>query len=449
MDSNNATHRLCWMRHVAPDRRIWLSAASGGKSLRILSGGGASLITALVFLDSIAHRDQSVLALTFNFLPFAWYLTIACLESVLQVMLVTRLATDAFGILTISLVFLAAVLGLVCIFHSLYFKFCIKRRCYPQLNYFNGPWISRIFLILVSIWWGFGEIIRLSYLKPKIFSNQAWQKNICKFYVLSNLGFAEPSMFLLLSFLLHSALQKREFGTLSPRWNRKTLFYVLLCCFPILSMHFALVSFGPKYSNQVNSAKKRNISRFFRYVDSSSDGDTICMYPLLSTTILAVLYVLLSCYIIWICTRLLNLVINKGLRRRIYVLVMPVIFLPLRVALIALSVLPPPGNALYEGIVFLAFLVLLSSIAVGIFMLVYFPVADSLALRNVGHVEIEGIPYDDFYYDGASLMANQSHQGVFRNSDESLVRHSTPFQSLSLEGFPASEATKADFRMGL
>ncbi|XP_042416250.1 uncharacterized protein LOC122005315 isoform X3 [Zingiber officinale] len=75
--------------------------------------------------------------------------------------------------------------------------------------------------------------------------------------------------------------------------------------------------------------------------------------------------------------------------------------------------------------------------------------ADSLALRNVGHVEIEGIPYDDFYYDGASLMANQSHQGVFRNSDESLVRHSTPFQSLSLEGFPASEATKADFRMGL
>ncbi|XP_074578802.1 uncharacterized protein LOC141835269 [Curcuma longa] len=341
---------------------------------------------------------------------------------------ITRFATDAFGILTISLVFLAAVLGLVCIFHSLYFQFCIRRRCYPQLNYFNGPWISRIFLILVSIWWGFGEIIRLSYLKPKIFSNQAWQKNICKFYVLSNLGFAEPSMFLLLSFLLHSALQKREFGTLSPRWNRKTLFYVLLCCFPILSMHFALVSFGPKYSNQVNSAKKRNIARFFRYVASSSNGDTICMFPLLSSIILAVLYVLLSGYIIWICTRLLNLVINKGLRRRIYVLVTPIISLPLRVALIALSVLPPPGNALYEGIVFIAFLVLLSSIAVGIFMLVYFPVADSLALRNVGHVEIEGIPYDDFYYDGASLIANQSHQDVFRNSDESLVRPPHPFR---------------------
>lgn len=46
--------------------------------------------------------------------------------------------------------------------------FCIRRRHYPQLSYFNGPWISRIILILVSIWWGFGEIFRLSFLKPII-----------------------------------------------------------------------------------------------------------------------------------------------------------------------------------------------------------------------------------------------------------------------------------------
>ncbi|URD75599.1 hypothetical protein MUK42_36555 [Musa troglodytarum] len=40
-----------------------------------------------------------------------------------------------------------------------------RRRQYPQLSYFNGPWISRIILILVSIPWGFGEIFRLSFLK--------------------------------------------------------------------------------------------------------------------------------------------------------------------------------------------------------------------------------------------------------------------------------------------
>ncbi|KAG6535501.1 hypothetical protein ZIOFF_000501 [Zingiber officinale] len=346
----------------------------------------------------------------------------ACSTSRL-VMLLTRLTTDVFGILTISLVLLAVVLGLVCIFHSLYFQFCIRRRHYPQLNYFNGPWVSRIILIIICIWWGFGEIIRLSYLKSKIVSDQAWQKTICKFYVVSNLGFAEPSMFLLLSFLLHAALQ--ESGTLSPRWNRKTLSYVLLCCIPILSMHFALVSFGPKYNNEVSSAKKRNIAKFFRYVGSSSNGDTICMYPLLSTIILACFYVLLIGYVIYICTRLLSLVINQGLRRRIYVLVTPVIILPSRAALLSLSILPPPGNWLYEGIVFLAFFVLLSSITVGVFMLVYFPVADSLALRNVGHVETEGIPYDDYYYDGVSLISNQTHQDVI--SDESPMRASIPF----------------------
>ncbi|WOL14287.1 hypothetical protein Cni_G23067 [Canna indica] len=351
----------------------------------------------------------------------------------------TRIATDAFGVSTISLVFLTVVLGLLCIFRSLYFQFCIRRRHYPQLSYFNGPWISRIILILVSIWWGFGEIVRLSYLKSRIFSDKSWQKNVCKFYILSNLGFAEPSMFLMLSFLLHAALQKRESSTLSPRWNRKTIGYVLLFCLPILLMQTVLVIFGHRFSNEVNSDKRRKVKKFFACVSSSTDGDSVCMYPLLSTIILGGFYALLICYITYVGIRILSLVINKGLRRRIYVLMASVLFLPLRAVLLGFSVLPQPGNLLYEGIVFLAFFLLLCCAMVGIFMLVYFPVADSLALRDISHVEIEGIPYDDYYYDGASLIANQSHQGVSRNSIESPKHVSISFHSINMDGFQASE----------
>ncbi|CAL9149739.1 unnamed protein product [Musa hybrid cultivar] len=350
------------------------------------------------------------------------------------------LATDAFGVLTISLVFLTATLGLLCIFHSLYFQFWISRRHYLQLRYFNGPWVSRIILILVSIWWGFGEIVRLRFLHTRLFSSQAWQRSICKFYILSNLGFAEPSMFLILSFLLHASLQKRESDTLSRRWNRKSLVYVLLFCFPIFIMQIAIILVGAGFSNEEQSDKKISISKFFTCASSLTDGDTVCKYPLLSTIILAGFYALLICYVTYVGTQMLSLVINKGLRRRIYVLIASVILLlPLRALLLGFSVLPSPGSLLYEASVFLSFLMLLFCTTVGICTLVFFPVSDSLALRDIGHAGIRGMPYDDYYHDGALLIVNQSHQRPSRNSDESAKSGSTSFCSINLGGFAASE----------
>lgn len=354
----------------------------------------------------------------------------------------TSLATEAFGVSTISLVFLTAALGILCIFRSLYFQFCIRSRHYPHLSYFNGPWISRIILILISIWWGFGEIVRLSFVRSRLFSDQAWQKSVCKFYILSNLGFAEPSMFLMLSFLLHAALQKRDSGTLSPWWNRKTLGRMLLFCFPILLMQIAVILIGPRFINEENSDKRTRIAKLFRCISSLTNGNSVCMYPLPSTIILGGFYAILISYITYVGTRLFSLVINKGLQRRIYVLTTSILFLPLRAVLLGISVLPPPGNLLYEAIVFFAFLMLLFCIVVGICMLVFFPVADSLALRDNGHSEIEGMPYDDYYYDGASLIASQNHQEESRNSPESAKHGSMSFCSMNLDGSASEDINK-------
>lgn len=363
------------------------------------------------------------------------------MESVFWVMPLTRIATDAIGVVTISLVSLTAVLGLVCIYRSLYFQLQIRRRGFPQLSYFNGPWITRITLILVAIWWGFGEIVRLTFLKEKgrPFSSQPWQKNVCKFYLLSNLGFAEPSMFFMLALLLHAALQKRASDTLSQRWNRKTISYVLLSCLPIFIMQFVLILVGPKFNNE-KSGKRTKMSKFFACTYSLTNDNSVCTYPLLSTIVLGIFYALLICCVMYVGTRLLSLVINKGLRRRVYVLMSSVIlFLPFRVLLLGFSVLPSPGNLVFEAIVFLAFLMLLFCTVVGICMLVYFPVADSLALRDIGHIEIEGMPYDDYYYDGASLIANQSHQETGRNSDASAKRGSISFRTMIKDESPQTQ----------
>ncbi|XP_008795310.1 uncharacterized protein LOC103711086 [Phoenix dactylifera] len=341
----------------------------------------------------------------------------------------TRIAADAFGAVTISLVSLSAILGLICIYRSFYFQLQIHRRSFPQLKYFNGPWITRIALILVAIWWGFGEIVRLTFLKEKgrPFSSQLWEKNVCKFYVLSNLGFAEPSIFLMLAFLLYAALQKRESDALSQRWNRRTMSYVVLSCLPIFIMQFVLILVGPKFNNE-KSGKRTKMSKFFSCTYTLTNDSSVCTYPLLSTIVLGIFYALLISCVAYVGTRLFSLVINKGLRRRVYVLISSVIlFLPLRVLLLGFSVLPHPGNLVYEAIVFLAFLMLLFCTMVGICILVYFPVADSLALRDIGHIEIEGMPYDDYYYDGVSLVNNHGYQDTSRNSDASTKRGSVSF----------------------
>ncbi|KAK7853265.1 hypothetical protein CFP56_036429 [Quercus suber] len=132
----------------------------------------------------------------------------------------TRFSADAFGVVTICLVALLILLGLLCIIYSFYFRSRIRSQGFIQLSYFSGPWIIRITFILFAIWWGFGEVIRLSLLRRAL--NLKWQETVCKCYIVSNLGFAEPCLFLTLVFLLRAPLQKMELGILSRSWNGKT-----------------------------------------------------------------------------------------------------------------------------------------------------------------------------------------------------------------------------------
>ena len=360
------------------------------------------------------------------------------MESVLRVMPLTRFSADAFGVVTICLVALLILLGLLCIIYSFYFRSRIRSQGFIQLSYFSGPWIIRITFILFAIWWGFGEVIRLSLLRRAI--NLKWQETVCKCYIVSNLGFAEPCLFLTLVFLLRAPLQKMELGILSRSWNGKTAGYIILYCLPMFLLQLFVILIGPWLHREKSSERK--LPSYFTAATERVDNITICTYPLLSTIFLGIFAMILTAYLFWLGSQILRLVINKGLQKRVYTLIFSVSsFLPLRVLLLGLSGLFRPEEFLFQALVLLAFLALLCCAGVCICMLVYYPVADSLALGNLQDMEAARRRVDDdLLNDTISLIANQSHLeesgriSPSRNSDASTKRGSISFRTLAKDG---------------
>ncbi|KAM4126111.1 hypothetical protein ACB094_01G364200 [Castanea mollissima] len=347
----------------------------------------------------------------------------------------TRFSADAFGVVTICLVALLILLGLLCVIYSIYFRSRIHSQGFNQLSYFSGPWIIRITFILFAIWWGFGEVIRLSLLRRAI--NLKWQETVCKCYIVSNLGFAEPCLFLTLVFLLRAPLQKMELGILSRSWNGKTAGYIILYCLPMFLLQLFVILILP----QLHRESQRKLPSYFTAATERVDNITICTYPLLSTIFLGIFAMILTAYLFWLGSRILKLVINKGLQKRVYMLIFSVSsFLPLRVLLLGLSVLVKPDPILFQVLVLLAFLALLCCAGVCICMLVYYPVADSLALGNLQDIEARR-RVDDDHNDTISLIANQSHLeeesgriSPSRNSDASTKRGSISFRTFERDG---------------
>ncbi|XP_047322831.1 uncharacterized protein LOC124926617 [Impatiens glandulifera] len=319
-----------------------------------------------------------------------------------------NIVADSLGVLTICLVGLLVLLGLFCIIYSFYFHRQIHNQGYIELGYFSGPWIVRITFILFVIWWGFGEIVRLNFLRGegRILNSVdiKWQEDVCKGYIISNLGLAEPCLFLTLAFLLRASLQKRsaDLGSLSRKWNGKTAGLVVLYCFPLFVLQLTVVLIGmKKLKDRVILPPQYTLAN----INRRGNNDTIvalCTYPLLSIVLMGVFGVILTAYFVWTGRRIVKRVINKGLRKRVYTLIVSISSLfPLRILFLGLSVaVSKPEEPLFEALSFLGFLSLVVCAVVNMLLLVYYPIADSLALRkrSGGGMQEEDIE---------SLIANQ------------------------------------------
>ncbi|KAF9603543.1 hypothetical protein IFM89_037024 [Coptis chinensis] len=352
----------------------------------------------------------------------------------------TRLIADAFGVVTICLVSLSVLIGLLCILYIVYFRYRIRSQGYSQLGYFNKPWIIRITFILFTVWWGFGEIVRLSLLRHESrvihAFDRKWQEAVCKYYIISNLGFTEPCLLLTILFLLRASLKRREFGASCQKWNGKTVCYILLYCLPMFVLQLTVVLTGARFNSGKNNSWK--LRHYFTSTAAASQTDSsiaLCTYPLMSTILLGLYATLLTGYLCWLGKRMLSSVINKKLQRRVLFLISVSILFPVRVILLGLSVLSRPEHVTFEVLVFLAFLALLGCAGLCIYMLVYCPVADSLALKGLRDLETGRRPLDN-HHDAVSFAGNQyllevsSTTSGGRNSDDSTKRGSISFRTM-------------------
>ncbi|KAJ6389802.1 hypothetical protein OIU77_028011 [Salix suchowensis] len=337
----------------------------------------------------------------------------------------TSAAADAFGVVTICLVAILILFGLLCIAYSFYLRSRVRSQGYFQLSYFSGPWIIRITFILFVIWWGVGEIIRLSLLRRKGRVLNAldykWQETICKGYIVSNLGFAEPCLLLTLVFLLRAPLQKMESGILCRKWNGKTAVYVVLFCLPMFVFQLLVILIGPQLRKDKSGSKR--LPHYFTAsathgMQNAASDIALCAFPLLNTILHGVFASALTVYLFWLGRRILKLVINKGLQKR----VQSIFYMKL-----------------LRSQPFLLFCAVLGCVFACLFTI---PVADSLALGNLRDLELSR-RYADEHSETISLEANQNHLeesgliGPGRNSDASTKRGSISFRACQSDETPS------------
>ncbi|XP_055816386.1 uncharacterized protein LOC129885925 [Solanum dulcamara] len=350
----------------------------------------------------------------------------------------SRFAVDALGVITIILVSILVLVGLYCILYLIYFHTKIRGQGYNQLGYFHGPWIIRITFILFAIWWGFGEVVRLNLIRGdgRLLNALSfrWQEIVCKCYIVSSLGFAEPCLYLSVVFLLRASLQKS--GTLSQKWNGKTVGYILLFCLPVFALQLVLILAGPQFKKKYMV----HLPHYFTSPVARSRDDVdvaLCTYPLFNTFCLGLFAIMLTSYLFWLGGRILHLVINRSLQKRVYMLVVSVsAFFPIRVLLLGLTVKTQPEHLPFQALAFLGFVSFFFCIGMGMFMLIIMPMRDCLALKKSSERDIEARRrLIDEQNDTVSLIVNQSTLGGSmvsspgRNSAASTKRGSISFRT--------------------
>ncbi|CAI0378396.1 unnamed protein product [Linum tenue] len=168
-------------------------------------------------------------------------------------------------------------------------------------------------------------------------------------------------------------------GILGHKWNGKTAGYVLLFCLPVFVLQLCVILIGPQLRKD-----EATLMRLPLYFTSTATSTTQSS------------------------------------------------------AVVALF-LSEPERLLFEALAFTAFLALLCCAGVCICMLVYFPVADSLALGNLSDLEARRRVSEE-HNESISLIANQSYPeessriSPDSNSDTSTKRGSISFRAYGKDG---------------
>ncbi|KAJ8769758.1 hypothetical protein K2173_005964 [Erythroxylum novogranatense] len=281
---------------------------------------------------------------------------------------------SAFDLASVSLITGLLFLSLVALAFVFYLH--LKSRYSYHLQHFNSLWAVRFLLVFLITLWALNDLLRLPivrrrYLYPFFPSlDLSQQANLCKLHVALSLGLFEPGFLVVLLFLVNVSIKKN-----TPRGSWAIAF-ISVTCLPILSLQVVVL-----FTSTIEGLLPPIFWRGSVVSKSSHEKETVfCSYPLMNTLIFGafgIWYLIgfsLSYY------KAVTLVINKGLRTRLYWLAFAVmVTLPLEIVALALSLLWKPEETAFAAFVFLVFFTTLVLAVVGEGILVIRPITDSLA----------------------------------------------------------------------
>ncbi|KAG5031584.1 hypothetical protein JHK85_015566 [Glycine max] len=282
------------------------------------------------------------------------------------------LLISAFDLITatfISGLIILSVLSLCFIFHLRF-----KSKSITHLQGFNSLWTVRFLLVLFVFLWSITELLRLPFFRRKYLYpftpsfSISQQADLCKVHIVLSLGFFEPAFLVTLLFLLNASIK-----TKTPKNNDKwAITSVLLTCLPFATLQALLIFFAP-FENRVPAETSVVLN------DGYGFETVLCAYPFLSSVLFAVFGVAYSTWFLFSCWRVLSLVINKGLRMRIYVLAWIVLVaIPLQIVALGFSVRWSPHQEVHGVVSLVGFLAVFCCATTGEGILVIKPISDAL-----------------------------------------------------------------------
>lgn len=255
----------------------------------------------------------------------------------------------------------------------------LKSRSSHYLHPFNSLWTVRTLLVFIVTLWAINEFLRLPFFRrhylfpflPSLTLSQ--QADLCKIHVVLSLGLLQPGFLLTLLFLVNVSIKKRK-----PDDTWATAF-VSATCFPILILQVFFVFFSPDMLPPIYEVFQRSSVITREGLDKPAEA-VLCAYPLLSTIVFSAFGVSYALVFVLSCWRAASLVINRGLRLRIYALAISVmVTLPVEILFLGLSVLWRPEEAAYVVVVLVACVSVVACAAAGEGILVIVPIVEALS----------------------------------------------------------------------
>lgn len=282
------------------------------------------------------------------------------------------LLDSALDLATLSLILALLLLSSLSFFFIFHLR--LKSQTAPPLQGFNSLWTVKLLLVSSITLWALTELLRAPffrrrYLYPSPLS-LSQQAGLCKLHSILSLGLFQPAFLVTLLFLVNVSIKQQ-----SPRaiW---AVTFVLGTCLPLTLLQSFFTYFYPIYPPLPEYFFRSSV----QFRDGFGNDTVLCTNPLLGTIVFGAFIIIYCLCFLLSCWKVISVVINRGLRARIYGLAFGLLIpLPVQVVLLVMSAFSLPEKPVFGGIEFGIFVAPMACAVVGEGVLVFKPIADALA----------------------------------------------------------------------